>query len=241
MKTRLKAAVVVLALAGAGPAAAQDSFAWSTIIPSVTGTDVLGSHLRQRMDQQRMEQQRGGQRAAVPVAAAVRYQVSKPRRAANLSGFVARVAQVDPAGAQQLRDLFAQGDLIERMQGVLGPKGFRVDDLADVYAVWWITLWQASRGRLSEDTSRATNEAVRQQARRAMAATPVLVNAADAQKQELAETLLLQAMLMEAAGEQSQGNAVQRQAVVAAALQNARAMGLDLSSMVLSEAGFVPG
>jgi len=40
--------MLVIAAGLAGTAVAQD-MAWSTIIPSVTGTDVLGLHLRELM------------------------------------------------------------------------------------------------------------------------------------------------------------------------------------------------
>ena len=113
----------------------------------------------------------------------------------------------------------------------------RVDDLADAYTVWWINAWQATRGR-NDETPPRTNDAVRDQAARALSAT--MARADDASKQEFAESLLIQAAMIDTAVEQSKGNSAQMRQLVAAVNQGAKRMGVDLSTMVLTEAGFVP-
>lgn len=236
----------VLVSGWAGSASAQvDGWGWSIIIPSVTQTDVLGTHLRdlRREDEARDRAAAGksssaAQQATAPDPAVLRYTPSKARRTTNLSNFVAKSRQTDPAGAKSLEDLFAQGDIIDRIGTALAPKGFHVDNVADVYSVWWITAWQATRGR-SDDTSDTTNRAVQAQAARALASTPQLAGASDASKQELAEALLIQSMLLEAAVDQAKGDPAQMKAVGAAAAQGARGMGLDMSAMELTETGFV--
>lgn len=221
-------------------ASAQDGMGWSTIIPSVTGTDTLGLTLRQGMqEQQRRGAQQGAAAPAPQAAAGSRYTPSRERRTANLAGFVARTRAADPQGADNLAKVFASVDVIEEMRPPLAAVGLRIDDVADAYAVWWINAWQASRG-IDDDVSRRTATAVRDQAAQAMAASGLLRGAGDAAKQEMAEALLIQAALVADAMKQSQGNPELGRMVAAAVAQGARGMSLDLASMTLTEDGFVP-
>ena len=169
----------------------------------------------------------------------LRYTPSKARRAANLARFVSKTRAADPAGAADLERMFAGGDVIEKIGGALAPYGMRVDNLADAYTVYWVNAWQATRGTNAE-TSRATNAAVRAQAVHALGATPEVVRASDATKQELAESLLIQAALIDAAVTQARGNPERLRAIGNAVAKGARTMGLDLQAVELTEAGFVP-
>jgi len=250
MRPVLPAALLAFAAAMTGwpgPVTAQvvDGWGWTVIIPSVTGTDHIGLHLRELARQR----DNGGEapdpaanapQATMPDPAVLRYTPSKTRRTANLARFVEQSRRIDPAGAASLQTLFASGDIIDRIGAQLAPHGLRVDDLADTYAVWWITAWQATRGSNAE-TSDRTNMAVRAQAARALVGIGTIAQASDAAKQELAESLLIQTMLIDAAVEQAKGNPSQLAAVGAAAGQGARGMGLDLSTMDLTEQGFVIG
>ncbi|MGK6354137.1 DUF6683 family protein [Sphingomonas sp. DT-207] len=238
-----------LALTWPAAASAQD-MSWSTITPSITGTDVLGLHLREQVERQSSGSAEGNTASSrpsfVPESAApavntraLRYTPSKSRRTANLSRFVDKTRATDPAGAAQLEKLFASGDIIDKIGGALAQQGMRVDNVADAYTVWWINAWQATRGH-NNVTSRATNDAVRDQAARALSASPQLVGAGDAAKQELAESLLIQAAMIDSVVEQSKGNSAQMRQIGAAVNQGAKRMGLDLTTMELTEQGFVP-
>jgi hypothetical protein len=218
-------------------APAQDGWGWTVIIPSVTGTDTLGQALRRSMQEQ--QQRPPGAAAPAAEAAGFRYTPSLERRRANLAAFVDRSRATDPQGADNLAKVFASIDVIEQMRAPLAAVGLRIDDVADAYAVYWINAWQASRG-VDDDVSRATAQAVRGQAARAMAATGQLRGAGDAAKQEMAEALLIQAALIADALKQSQDNPELSRQVAAAVSQGARGMSIDLASMTLTEAGFVP-
>lgn len=237
----MKRLILALAICVSWPgiANAQDGWGWSIIIPSVTQTDVLGSHLRELEDEDEKQAQGAAPAPNAPDASVLHYAPSKQRRTANLAGFVAKSRQADPAAAQALETLFAQGDFIEKIGGQIEPHGFHVDNVADAYTIWWITAWQASRGR-NDTPSAPTNKAVQAQAARALSATPNLAGANDAAKQQLAEALLIQAVMLDAAVDQAKGNPTQMKAVSAAAAQGARGMGLDMATMELTEQGFVP-
>ena len=236
--------VLALALATAtatgGPTAAQN-MGWSSVLPSMAGTDILGLALRQHMQRDPGAAARaapGAKPGTGPASASLRYTPNAARRRANLAQFVARSRSADPAGAERLAQLFASGDIIERIGAAIAPLGLRVDDLADAYALWWVAAWQATQGA-NPTPSRAVLQAVRAQVMRAITTTPALANTSDADRQNLAEALLTQTMLLDAMVEQARRPEEQRD-IAAAAAQGAAGMGLDLSRMRLTETGFVP-
>lgn len=236
-----------LSLAWPGVAIAQDGFGFAMILPTATRTDVLSMHLQDVINkaEARRGPQRSQARAAPPAAAAatpranplpsLRYTPSKARRSANLAAFVKKS---DPAGARSLQELYAGGDIIERMGQAMAGHGLRVDNVADAYAAWWTNAWLATRGR-KDELDRATLIAVRDQAARALGEMPEYMQAGDAPKQELAEALLIQAVLIEGALSQAEGDERRLREVGTAVNQGAARMGLDLMAMDLTEGGFV--
>ncbi|MBB5710917.1 DUF6683 family protein [Sphingomonas xinjiangensis] len=245
-----RAAAILLGLSLIWPASASaQNMGWSTIIPSVTGTDTLGLHLREQMrGQPRSSQPRGSSQSRrildAPAAssaqvAQLRYTPSKARRAANLKAFVSKTRAIDPGNAQDLERLFAQGDFIDRLGGLLAPLGIRVDNVADAYTVWMIAAWNATRGR-NETPSRGKVQAVRSQLERALGSSTEIAGAGDAAKQELAEALLVQMALVDTAVSQNEKNPDGLRRFGAAVNQGAKRMGLDLTAMELTESGFVP-
>lgn len=166
----------------------------------------------------------------------LRFQPSAERRRASYASFVEETRRVDPKGAANLERTL-QADPIAMMGPELAKSGLRIDDVADAYTVYWVEAWQAAHGR-SEQTSRETAQAVRKQAAAAMA--PAVVTASDAQKQDFAEALLIQALLIGAAREQAAGDVGILRQIAASVRQGANASGLDLDAMTLTAQGFVP-
>ncbi|QAY75994.1 DUF6683 family protein [Sphingosinicella sp. BN140058] len=167
------------------------------------------------------------------------FRPSLEQRRKNLAQFVARSRARDAEGAARMEALFASGDVIGRINGQLGTYGFRTNHVADAYAAWWINAWLASRGR-TDDPTRAQIDAVRAQAADAMRALPQLARASDATKQEMAEAYLVQTALIGSALDAANGNPERMRQVAAAVRQAARAAGLDLAAMNLTDRGFVP-
>ena len=89
-------------------------------------------------------------------------------------------------------------------------------------------------------SSRQTATAVSRQAANAIGATSEFARATSAQKQEFAEALLVQALLIGAAKDQAGGDRAKLRQVSAAVEKGARATGLDLRAMTLTEEGFGP-
>lgn len=231
--------LLLLAIAAAKPAVAQD-FSMPPISPSiiasVTRTDVLGTHLRET-------EQNGADLAAstVPSAtriASLRYVPSPRRRAANLAAFVQKTRRSNPASAAAMEKLFASTDIVEAIGQQLAPLGLRTDDVSDAYAVWWMSAWGAAHGDPGTP-SRSTVQAVRAQAARALASASELNRADEATKQEMAEALLVQTALIDGMVEEHGRDPAMKARIASAVRQGARASGLDLNTMRLTEAGFV--
>ncbi|WP_294256295.1 DUF6683 family protein [uncultured Sphingomonas sp.] len=250
MKKILGALALVVASAWSSNATAQmwDSTQLSLMLPSMYHTDPLSITLEDR-------ERRGETRArrVAPNApnlraprtlqpaelATLRYTPSKARRTANLATFVQKTRAGDPRGAADLQKLFAEGDFIEKIGALVAPQGLHIDNVADAYALWWITAWQAAHGN-NDTPSRAVLSAVRQQAASAVAATGEIAHASDAQKQELAEALWVQSALIDGAVEQAKRDPSRLRAVGDAVRKGAKGLGLNLDAIDLTSQGFVP-
>ena len=138
-----------------------------------------------------------------------------------------------------MQQMFASTDVIGAMGRALVPLGLRTDDVADAYAVWWMSAWGAANGDNSTP-GRATAQAVRAQSARAFAATPEFARADDATKQEYAEALLIQSVLIAGMMDRYGRDPSMMSKIAASVRQGARASGVDLDAMTLTEAGFVP-
>lgn len=126
-----------------------------------------------------------------------------------------------------------------QLNKALEPFGLRTDNVADMYTMYWMNAWEAAHG-VSNPTTKAQAQAVRAQVVAAMLKTPDIVKANDAAKQEFAEALLVQALIVDGLDQAAQKDKSLKAQVEAAARQGARGMGLDLDQMRLTEKGFVP-
>ena len=166
------------------------------------------------------------------------YTLSTARRQANYSRFVEATRRADPAGAKDLAATLAS-DPIATMAPELAKIGLRTNDVADAYAVYWVEAWEAVHGQ-NGHSSRETAQVVRAQVAAAMMTTLQLAHASDAQKQELADALLVQALLIGAAREQAGSDPLKLRQIATSVRQGAKATGLDLEAMRLTRQGFLP-
>lgn len=172
-----------------------------------------------------------------PEHARLSFTPSPQRRAANLNAMIGRWQASNPAAANDFRQAMRQTDLFKDMATELQKYGLRVDNVADAYAVYWISAWEAVNGVYTEGSKKQA-QSVKVQVARAMLASGALNKATDAQKQQLAEELLIQAVLISAANETVQGDLDGQIALAEGVDANARQLGLDLTRMRLTEDGF---
>jgi hypothetical protein len=199
----------------------------------------LQRELLERRLEQREPRQQGEQAAPVAPRASFAFTPSRSRTKANIGNFVARTP--NPAARAELEQMFAaQPGLMDDLAAGARANGFDPHNVADAYALWWMNAWDASEKRDSKPDA-ATVAAVRQQVYAAFAATPGFAATSDAERQEYAEALLLQAALLASAFEQNRNNPEMLELLAEATRKGAKASyGIDLQSMILTRNGFVP-
>jgi hypothetical protein len=171
---------------------------------------------------------------------ALSYKPSLDRRLTNLARFVEKTRTTDPVGAAKMEDLFASTDII----GIIDQKmqqtyGMRANNVADTYAVWWTSAWMGAQGR-SDDPTQEQMAMVKRQVANALADTPEFATTTDERKQEIAEALLVQAALIGATIDTHKADPAMLAKARTAIVKGAKGMGLDLSTITLTDGGFVP-
>jgi hypothetical protein len=168
------------------------------------------------------------------------FAASASRTRKNLQTFADKTRANDPAQADKMEALFASTDIMSLMGDAMRGVGLSRNNAADAFAVYWVGAWQAANGR-TDTPSAETFKAVAAQAARGLSQSPAFAAADDAQKQEMAEALMLQAAMIDGHMEEAAGNAAQLKAVGKAVKQGASASGLELDTMTLTEEGFREG
>lgn len=192
---------------------------------------------RELLDRRNKNPNPNAQAPALADESALRFQVDPDRRAENLRGFVDQMKETDPEGAARLNAIIAATDVMGMISQAMTTVGLEANDVADAYAVWWISAYNGSQG-VTDTPSRKSYQAVRRQAANILLSTPALVNATPAEKQQFAEAYLIQAALIDSAVAEQQSNARHLDALKAAVTQSAMASGLDLNQMELTADGF---
>lgn len=166
------------------------------------------------------------------------YRPDAARTQANLKKFIERTP--NPKGKAELQKLIsAQPTIVDDIGNAIRPYGMDPHNVADAYAMWWMNAWLASERR-NDDPDRTTIEAVKQQVYAAFAATPDFAGTSDAQRQEYAEALMVQAMIIGSIAEAAEGNPALQEQLAQTARQGAKDSSLDLSLMTLTPQGFAP-
>lgn len=178
-------------------------------------------------------------RPTIAQEARLNFKSSLSVRKTNLANFVDRVRASDPAGAENLAAMFRASDIVNEIGKGIAPYGLRTNNIADAYTMYWINAWEASRGIANSSETKARAQAVRRQAANALMSTSQVTSASDAQKQEMAEAMLIQAALIGATVQQAKSDPKLMRQLSAAVFQGARALGIDLGVMTLTEEGFV--
>ena len=170
-------------------------------------------------------------------AAALDYRPSTAQRKANFARFVERSRAADPQAAAALENLFATNDVMAMADGWMKPYGMTATNVADASAVYLATAWLATRGS-AQDPDPSVMRGLRAQLVSAMTATEDFRSATNAQKQELAEAMVVQALLVSQFVEAAKARPELMAPVQQAVARGARnAFGFDLQNMELTEQG----
>ena len=154
---------------------------------------------------------------------------------------VAAMRAQSPEAAAELERLFSR-DILALVTPELRRMGLDPQDMADMTAVYWIAAWEAAHGIVGRPTDPAIARGARDQMAATLRANPMLQRMSDRDKQDLADTMLLQTIFVEARMQgAAQGGATARQqmsdTIHAEAKQLLRT---DLRAVTLTAAGFAP-
>lgn len=175
-------------------------------------------------------------RAAIVDDQAIRYRPNMAVRTRNMKQLVERLRRVDPTGATDLERTLSRRDLVAEMGSVMRPVGLDPNNVADAMATYLVTAYYGVRG--STDGEPAEFKAVSGQVARAISADPAFARSSDALKQEIAESMLIHALLANQAIEAAQKQPAAMPAIKAAIGRGARsAFGLDVAEMRLGPNG----
>jgi hypothetical protein len=165
------------------------------------------------------------------------FKVSSTDRQKNITRFIDSIRTTDAASADNWAQVFATNDVFGAIDRAMADLGLDSNNLADAYAVYWTNAWLGAQGR-TDDLPSAQLIAVRNQAAQALLATPQVVAATAAQKQEMAEGFLIQAALIDASVKQAQGDSTLLPQVQTAIKQGAQTVGINLDRFTLTDRGF---
>lgn len=232
----------------AAPSAAQDM---PTVLPN-------NYELLDILNKQRVEASIGTRppRATLPAASTSRksrpvrspapdtttgYRPSPAVSARVRRQFVAAMGErVGTANARQLAAAMERGDPVANWSRIVTSDGLRSGDVADALAAYWLLNWTMANGREGNQTQVL---AVRDQVHAILASNPRHAALSEAQRQEMAETLMLNFLVQHAA----YGDAFKRgdQAMMhrlgdAAVARFRGEMGIDLRKLQLGNTGFTP-
>lgn len=169
---------------------------------------------------------------------ALTYVPSLQVRRAHFAKIVDQTRSTDPALANRLQQVFAASDLIQELDKMMRPMGLSSNNVADVFTVYLISAWDVVHNR-NMGTNPKVHLAVKQQMETMVSSVPSITSADDATKQVVAESILVQTLLLSANRANVGSNSVEQQAFADSANQGAKALGLDLSTLNLTEQGFV--
>ena len=167
------------------------------------------------------------------------FRSASSRTRSNLAHFIAKTREQSPPAATDLQRTFSSMDIIGEAGKGMRAMGLDPHNVADAYALWWVLAWSAGN-QVESPSDAPTYQAVRAQARAAFAATPGLAGRSDAEKQQFAEAMIVQAMILDSANDEVRGDPAQMRTLADQAKRGAREMGLDLVTMVLTKDGFRP-
>lgn len=173
--------------------------------------------------------------------AALRFRVDPLARHRNVGAFVVQAAQADPTVAREIGQLFEMQHGFDQSATWMRRCGLDPTNLADCVAVYLSSAWLATHGT-NANPSRAQLLGLRAQVTRAMLSVADLGRASDDLKQSMADTIILQAAVMDGLGGNAQTDPAVRRTVRESVAKVVRdAYNFDILSVRYTDAGFVPG
>jgi len=234
---RLAPLLAAIVLTSALPATAQDM---PTVLPQ-------GFELNSILNQQRVDAAINSGRSsgpsrpapkAAPVTTAYAPSPAVSQRVRRqFADWVGQ--QAGPEAGRRVGEVLRNGDPVKSWAGIVGADGLRPGDVADALAGYWVLNWVMANG---VDNNRAQAQGALRQVRGLIGDNPAYARLNPAQRQEMAETLMLNFLLQHAAyldAMQRGDKDLARRLGDAATARFKSEMGVNLRQLNLTPAGFV--
>ena len=149
---------------------------------------------------------------------------------------VARVGKKNPQGGRQLDQVSRQFDFIAAFDEEAKKAGALSTHLGDVTALYWLTAWTAVHRQQPNPQQAA---AFRRSVGHTLAQQQALLQAPERERQHLADSMIFQRMLLQAAFDQASqhGDQAALTALSVGASNIAKENGVDLTAIELGDAG----
>ena len=138
---------------------------------------------------------RGNTRRTSAPRVSTRFRSSLSARRNTFARIVARTRAVNPADADKLQRAYGTSNPIAPLAPTLKHYGLRSNDVADATALYLVVAWYGARG-LDKDPPRAYVRAVRNQMARSYVKLPSFASTSNAGKQQLADSMWIQTMVV---------------------------------------------
>lgn len=177
--------------------------------------------------------------AEAQASSATRFTRDPARFKANQQKLIDAMRRQSPEAARALEQAFAQ-DVLALLAPEMRRLGLNDQDMADMTAVYWVTAWEAANGIVGRETDPALVGGARKQIAKTLAAGAARMS--DADKQDVADMMLFQALLVDARMKAAKGAgaAAQQQMSDAVHAEAAQLLKTDLRQVKLTAAGFEP-
>jgi hypothetical protein len=189
------------------------------------------------MEENKRKTPKNNSSTSVKPSAKLAYKPSIAIRRANLKKFIENARQTDPTSAAEIEQLFASKDVIARISEDMAALGLKPNNVGDAFTIYLTNAWFAARGR-DNNLSRSQMNVVRNQLTEMLLKSPQINTATDAQKQVMAETFLIQSLLMAISIEGAKSDPALLAQVQKVIAQGAKGLGLDLYQLSLTSQGF---
>lgn len=177
--------------------------------------------------------------AGAPLQTAYRPSPTVTRKVqARFAEFIA--PRAGDAAARKVSAVIAQGDALGDWARIVAGDGLKPHDAADALAAYWVLNWMMANGG---DNTRAQTLGVREQVLGVLARNPAYGRLDDEGRQEVAETLMLNFLMQQAAFDdatQRKDAAALKRLGDAATVRFRAEAGVDLRALVLTDKGLVP-
>jgi hypothetical protein len=170
--------------------------------------------------------------------ATLTFKPSVVRRKQSIEDFLNKVRSISPQSEDILRKQFAESDIFVKLAAAIAPNGLSVNNIADAYAVYWVSIWEASRG-LIRPSNTTELQAVKAQVAEIMRTSPEYAAMTSTDKQAFSESLYLSSMAFSSSLDTLKDDPKQLASYAAEVNRQATAVGFALDAVTLTDKGFV--